>query len=309
VSGPPRVLAIVGATATGKTAISEIVADRLDAEIVCVDSRQVFRELEIGTGKPTPAERAARPHHLYDWIGLGDRPTAGAYARAAAGACREVIGRGRLPMLVGGSGLYLRALMVGLADEPPHDDAIRTGLRAELEAHGLEPLRRRLEHVDPVTASRLAPRDTQRTLRALEVWSASGETMSAWLARGTRPLFDASWRIVEITLESRALDERIASRTRAMFEGGLVEETRALAESPRGERLARLRAIGYDEALALIAGQLDRKEAEARTLLRTRQLAKRQRTWFRHQIDAERLQGTGASVESIARDIQDVVLR
>ncbi len=291
-SAPPRALVIAGATATGKTAVGEAVAARLGGEIVCADSRQVFRELEAGTGKPDARERAAVPHHLFDALALEDRPSAGWYARAAAAAIRGIVARGRTPILVGGSGLYVRALVDGLAAEPPHDAARRARLQAECAREGIEALHRRLAEVDPATAARLAPRDTQRITRALEVWEASGRPISWWQTHTTRPELDCDWRIVEIALAPSTLAERIAARTHAMFGDGLVAETRALVDAGRRGALERLRAIGYDEALAWIDGRADRAGAEEATNARTRRLAKRQRTWFRHQIAAERLDGT-----------------
>lgn len=284
-----RIIAIVGATATGKTAVAEAVAAALDGEVVCADSRQVFRELEIGTGKPTPEERARRPHHLFDALGLGARASAGWYAGTARAACVAIRARGRVPVLVGGSGLYLDAARRGLAPAPPHDPSVRAELRAALEREGPEALHRRLAAADPESARRLAPRDAQRIARALEVFEATGRPLSAWHAGGRTGGIAGRWRILELTCPPRDLLPRIERRTRRMFDEGLVEETRALVAAGHGPALERLRAIGYDEALALLAGRLARPDAEARVNLRTRQLAKRQRTWFRHQVEAERL--------------------
>ena len=291
--GPPRVIAIVGATATGKTDLAERLAEAIGGELVCADSRQVFRELEIGTGKPAPAERAARPHHLFDALTLGQRPSAGWYAQAVGAACGIIHSRGRTPVLVGGSGLWVRAAQHGLSDEPPHDAQVRARIQAELERIGPESLHQRLALVDPATAARLSPRDRQRITRALEVHDASGRPLSWWHEREGKPAVAGEWRVFELTLEPASLDERIAHRTRWMFETGLTEETRALVETGREAPLRALRAVGYDEALELLAGRLSRAEAEERTNLRTRQLAKRQRTWFRHQIEGVRLEGEG----------------
>jgi len=289
----PRIVAVVGATATGKTDLGQALAASLGGEVVCADSRQVFRELEVGTGKPAPADRAARPHHLFDALGLGDRPSAGWYASAAAIACRDIHSRGRTPVLVGGSGLWLRAAQHGLSGEPPHDPQVRARLQAELERDGPEALHARLVLVDPATAARLSPRDRQRITRALEVHEASGRPLSWWHGRQGEPAVAGEWRVFELTLTLHQLDERIARRTRWMFETGLVEETRALVGAGGEPALRALRAVGYDEALELLAGRLTRAEAEERTNLRTRQLAKRQRTWFRHQVEAVRLEGGG----------------
>jgi tRNA dimethylallyltransferase len=297
-----RVLALVGATATGKTDLGEALAARLSGEIVCADSRQVFEELEIGTGRPTPAQRAERPHHLFGALHVAQRASAGWYARAAAEVCEAIFARGARPILVGGSGLYVRALQHGLSGQPPQDPAVRARLEAEAAGNGREALHARLEALDPPTAARLAPRDARRVIRALEVVEVSGRPLSWWHALPADPPLAAEWQVVEITAEPRVLAERIARRTRAMFDGGLIEETRALVERGLEEPLRRLAAVGYDEALDLLAGTLTRDQAEQRTTLRTGQLAKRQRTWFRHQIEATRLDHTrGDTRAALAR--------
>jgi tRNA dimethylallyltransferase len=287
------VVAIVGATATGKTALGEAVAREIEGEVVCADSRQVFRELEIGTGKPDRAQRAAPPHHLFEALALEEKPSAGWYARAAREACAAIHAKGGVPVLVGGSGLYLHAARVGLSAAPPEAPEVRLRLRAEAAAAGAAELHRRLAAVDPESAARLDPNDAQRITRALEVWESSGQPLSWWHAQPSAPAVEGTWQVVELTLEPRELVNRISVRTRGMFEGGLVEETRALLARGRGPALRALHAIGYDEAWDLIEARLDRAAAEARTDLRTAQLAKRQRTWFRHQISAVRVAADG----------------
>jgi tRNA dimethylallyltransferase len=290
---PPRVVAVVGATATGKSDLGEALAEALGGEVVCADSRQVFRELELGTGKPMPAARAARPHHLFDALALGQRPSAGWYAGVAGIVCSAIHSRERTPVLVGGSGLWLRAAQHGLSSEPPHDAAVRVRIQADLEREGAESLHARLARVDPATAARLSTRDRQRITRALEVHEASGRPLSWWHERKGEPAVAGEWRVFELTLAPHVLDERIRRRTRWMFDSGLVEETQALVAAGMEPPLRALRAVGYDEALDVLAGRLTRAGAEERTSLRTRQLAKRQRTWFRHQIEAVRLDGEG----------------
>jgi tRNA dimethylallyltransferase len=296
-------IAVVGATATGKTALAERLARTFDAEVVCADSRQVFAELEIGTGRPTPAERVARPHHLFGTLHLGQHASAGWYARAAAEACDGIRARGRMALLVGGSGLYLRALREGLAATPPHDAVVRARLRAELVARGAPALHERLAIVDPAAAARLAPRDGQRVSRALEVFETTGRPLSWWHARPSRPAPAVVWKVIEVTVEPGELRRRIARRTAWMLDHGLVEETRALLVAGHGEALRALRAIGYDEATAMIAGRLDRAAVESRVNQRTAQLAKRQRTWFRHQIEAVRLDATVGTPEALEREV------
>ncbi len=306
---PARGVAIVGATATGKTSVAEWVADRLGGEVVCADSRQVFRELEIGTGKPTPEERARLPHHLFDALELGERASAGWFARAAAAVCAEITARGRVPVLVGGSGFYVRALMSGLSAEPPHDPAVRDRLREQADRLGVAALHARLTAVDPATAARLHPGDRQRVTRALEVYEASGRSLSEWHAEPASPELAADWAVAELRVTPAALDTRIAARTRMMFDGGLVEECAALVAAGRGAALRDLHAVGYDEALDLLGATIDREHAERRTNVRTRRLAKRQRTWFRHQLESTPVPVDGRPLPSIATEVLDIVTR
>jgi len=310
-----QLLAIVGATATGKTALAESVAEKLGGEVVCADSRQLYRELERGTGKPGPEERVARPHHLFEALSLastaGDAhaPSAGWYAAEARAACEAVHARGRLPVLVGGSGLYLAALQRGLSAAPAVPPEVRARVRGALEAEGPEALHRRLAGVDPATATRVRPGDRQRVTRALEVFEASGRPLSWWQAHPGAMAVAAEWRAIELVAAPAVLARRIEARTGSMFERGLVEETRALLAAGLGEPLARLRAVGYDETAALILGRLTRAEAEARVNARTRQLAKRQRTWFRHQLESTRIESEGRGPAELLRAALDALGR
>ena len=281
------VVALAGATATGKTAVGERVAARLGGAVVCADARQVYRELEIGTGKPTPAERAERPHRLFDWLDLSERATAGRWAREAAAVCERLLEDGVTPVLVGGSGLYLAALERGLHPEPPADAGLRARLEAAWSAEGPEAMHARLASLDPGAAASLRVRDRQRVLRALEIVTAGGRPLSWWRERPRAAPLAAEWRVFQLVCPPEVLGERIAARTRAMWEQGLLEETRGIVTAGKEGALRRLAAIGYDEALAVLAGTLTRDAAIERTAQRTRQLAKRQRTWFRHQLASE----------------------
>jgi tRNA dimethylallyltransferase len=287
------VYAVVGATATGKTDLAEALADRLDAEIVCADSRQVFRELEIGTGKPTRAQIAGRPHHLFDARSIGERASAGWYAREASRVIGEIRSRGRRPLLVGGAGLYLRALQEGLTEEPVLDEAARAERRAAHAATEVTELHGRLRVLDPASAARLRPRDRQRISRALEVVELSGKPIGWWHAQPSRPPVAGEWRIVELRVAAGEIPSRIERRTAWMFAHGLPEEVSALVAAGLEPALRALRAVGYDEALDLLAGLVTREDAERRTSERTRQLARRQRTWFRHQIAADVVEFAG----------------
>ena len=296
------IVALVGATATGKTALGEALAARIGGEILCADARQVFRELEIGSGKPTPAERTSLPHHLFDWLSLGERPSAGGLARAAAEVCEGCFARGSRPLLVGGSGLYVEALQRGLHPEPPRDMAVRERLQRECETSGVEALHARLAALDPDAARTLKPRDRQRVLRALEVVEVSGHTLGWWREHARESPLAADWRAFQLVIEPALLRTRIAGRTEAMWRDGLLEETRALVAAGKEEPLRRLSAIGYDEALEVLAGRLAPEAAKQAISVRTAQLAKRQRTWFRHQLLA-----TAIDASSGARAL-DVVL-
>ena len=309
---PPRrirSLVIAGATATGKTAVAEWLAERLGATLVCADSRQVFRELNIGTGKPAPAELAALPHMLFDALSLDQRPSAGWYAEAAAGALRAIEAADGVALFVGGSGLYLRALMSGLSAQPPSDAELRLRLMGEAAEWGPRPLHRRLSVLDPARAAKLAPTDTQRILRALEIVESSGHTTAWWREQPSSPGFDADWTAIEITLTGEEHYPLIEARTGAMFNSGLIEETQALVTAGREAELARLRAVGYDETLDLLHGRLTREQAEANTSLRTRQLAKRQRTWFRNQLEAVLIPVSGRHIAAIGGDILEAFRR
>lgn len=312
--GERVVIALVGCTATGKTAVAERVAERLGCEVVCADSRQVFRELDIGTGKPAAPERVRAPHHLFeslsirayargaDGAGLA-RATAGWYARAARDACEGVHARGHVPLVVGGSGLYLRAAQRGLAPTPPVDPKVRERLAAELEALGSNVLHRRLAQGDAPSARAIHASDAQRITRALEVLESTGRSLSWWRGRPAAPAVEGRWHAFRLTTDPDELRRRIERRTRWMFESGLIEETRALVQRGLGGALERLRAIGYDEALAIDAGRMDREQAEAGTRLRTAQLAKRQRTWFAHQLEAQAIATEGRTDAQLAEQV------
>lgn len=300
-------IAIMGVTASGKTAVAEGVAASLGAEVVCADARQLFRELVLGTGKPTRDELAALPHHLFDLHELGEQPTAGRWALAAADVCESCFARGVVPVLVGGSGLYLNALREGLHPEPPKDASVRAALESECAALGVAAMHARLRSLDPGSADRLASRDRQRILRALEVVQVGGRSLAWWRELPREAPLAADWRAYELVCESARLSERIEHRSHSMWGSGLLEETRALVELGHEASLRRLAAIGYDEALERLAGSMGAEEAERRMNERTRQLAKRQRTWFRHQTLAEPIPIDPGVSEVMARVLAGVL--
>lgn len=271
---------IAGPTGVGKSRVAMALAARIGGEIVNYDSVQVYRGFDIGSAKPSADECQAVPHHLIDVIDADEPFDAAEFAARAKVACDEIEGRGRRPILVGGTGFYLRALLSGLPELPGRDEALRARIRAIWDApRGAPRLWRLLERIDPATAGRLAPADRHRVERALEVFFSSGRPISTWerpsahveALRATK--FGLSLDRVSL---NRVLDERV----RAMYARGLVEETRALlARFPATSRP--FTTIGYREAAAVVTGAMSVSEAIEQTARRTRAYAKRQMTWLR----------------------------
>jgi len=275
-----RVVCIVGPTASGKTALALELADRLGGEIVSADSRQVYRGLDVGTAKPTPAERVRIPHHCLDLVDPGESFDVARFRTAAAGAIAAIAARGHVPLVVGGTGLYVRALLRGLCPAPPRAPALRAELEAAVAAEGSAALHRRLAALDPAAAARVAPRDTVRIVRALEVALATGVPLSRWQAEhrfAERP-YDAL--VIGLARPTAELDARIAARANAMVAAGFLDEVRALVA-----RGVVVDAVGYREMLACVDGRTDVATAVAATVRATRRFAKRQRTWFRREPD------------------------
>lgn len=291
-AGPrPRLIALVGPTAGGKTALALALAPRLGAEIVSVDSRQVFRRLDVGTAKPDRAARAAVPHHLLDVVEPDEGFDAARFAIAGRAAIADILGRGCHVLLCGGSGLYLRSLTEGLCAAPPADAGVRAKLARELTARGVAALHAELRASDPGAAERIAPRDAARICRALEVLRLTGRTLSAW--QQAHAFADRPYDVLTLVLcpPTPELEERIARRSTAMWDGGLIAETEAVLAAGFAPELRPLQAIGYREALRFLRGELERAGALEQMRLATRQYAKRQRTWFRALADAVWLDG------------------
>jgi tRNA dimethylallyltransferase len=270
---------LAGPTASGKSALAIPLARRLGAEIVSVDSIAVYSGLDIGSAKPSPADRAAVSHHCLDLVAPAEAFSVAAWLAAAAAAVADCRGRGRRILFVGGTPLYLRALRDGLADLPAGDAALRAELLAATAAAGPEQLHARLAAFDPEAAARIHPRDTKRLVRAVEVTTLTGRPLSAAQVAEPNPHFESRLMILDVS--RAALAARIDRRVEAMYAGGIVEETAAALAAPGGIGPTARQAAGYAEAIDLLAGRIDRAEAIRRTQARTRQLAKRQRTWFR----------------------------
>ena len=292
-----RCVCLTGPTACGKTELALELAERIPLEIVSMDSAMVYRGLDVGTAKPTLAVLERVPHHLIDILDPAEPYSAGRFARDAAAAIRDVAARGRLPLLVGGTLLYLRALRDGLAALPGADAAVRARLDAEAAQAGWDVLHTRLATVDPEAAARIAPSDRQRIQRALEVHELTGRALSE-LQRG--PSKGAGIEILTVALvpERRAeLGERIERRFDSMVAAGFVSEVEALRR--RGDldpSLPALRAVGYRQIWAHLDGATDWPEARRRAIVATRQLAKRQLTWLRSEADCERWPAFGADL-------------
>ena len=286
----PSTLCIAGPTASGKTAAALALAQRQDIEIISVDSALVFRGMDIGTAKPSPQEQAAVPHHLIDIRDPTQVYNAQAFVQDATALIADIRARGKAPVLVGGTMLYFKALFDGLDALPQADPAVRAALEQEAAERGWPALHAELARIDPLTAARLAPADSQRIQRALEVFRLSGRPLSAWHSdKGEGGLASGAWTLISLEPQDRAwLHARIAQRFEAMLAQGFVDEVRALrARGDLQADLPAMRCVGYRQVWqALDAGQnLDdpkvRSEVRDLGIFATRQLAKRQITWLR----------------------------
>jgi tRNA dimethylallyltransferase len=270
-----------GPTAVGKTGIGVALAQRIGAEIISLDSMAIYRGMDIGTAKPSAAERAAVPHHLLDIVEPWAEFSVAQYVDAAALKVEEVRARGREALFVGGTPLYLKSLLRGLFEGPPADWQLRQEIEGELAHVGQQALYDRLVQVDPVAASHIHPHDTRRLIRALEVYRATGEPISHQQLEFEEGRAAEECRVFVLRRAREELHRRIEVRVEGMIEVGLVEEVRQLTAN--GGELSRTacQAVGYREALEFLAGAYDREEMISRMKARTRRFAKRQGTWFR----------------------------
>jgi len=303
-SSLPLAIAICGATSVGKTAIALEVARALDGEIVNADSRQIYRELTIGTGVPSAVQLAVVPHHLFQFVDPCERYSAGSYVRDASAVMDEIDARSKTPVVVGGTGLYIEALDGSMPmDRRAADFAVRTRVRNEALTHHHATLRDWLKVISPDDARRVPPNDRYRTLRALEGVLASRALDTP--RENLPPLITRKLGAVVLDLEPAVLNERISARVRSMFDLGIVEE--ALALSLRCPQAPALTGLGYAEALAWSRGEMTRAEAIASTIHRTIRYAKRQRTWFRRmdsavRIDAANARAAADAIVRVARE-------
>jgi tRNA dimethylallyltransferase len=289
---PPLVI-VLGPTASGKTALSLSLAEQFDGEIVNCDSVAMYREFDIGTAKPTASERARAPHHLLDCVAPTGHVTAGEYARQARHVLDEIKARGHLPIVVGGTGLYLRALLDGLFPAPQRSEELRQRLRERAESRGSIYLHRILLRLDRAAAEKIHANDTPKLIRAIEVCLASRQKMTElWQQRGRDPL--RGFHILRLGLDPdrQALYDRINRRAQQMFESGLIEETQRLLEK-YSNAAGPLSSLGYKQAAQYLRGELTREQTLQSAQQAHRNYAKRQMTWFRREPEVTWLTGFG----------------
>lgn len=290
---------LAGPTASGKTAVGIELARLIDAEIVSLDSMTLYRRMDIGTAKPTPAERADAPHHLLDILEPWEEFAVADYLAAAERVCRDITARGKTPLFVGGTGLYLRSLLRGVFAGPPADWAFRRRIDAASREHPPDWLHARVQAVDPDTAARLHPSDRRRLIRALEVFHLTGTPLSRQQQEQPLPAKARPVHVFWLSPPRDWLYERINHRVDRMLAAGLVEEVAALLADPRGFSRTASQALGYKEIIAHLREGVPLDESIERLKARTRQFAKRQHTWFRNLEECREVPITGS--ETAAR--------
>ncbi|MFA5662890.1 tRNA (adenosine(37)-N6)-dimethylallyltransferase MiaA [Castellaniella sp.] len=301
------ILCLTGPTAAGKSAAALALAQRWPIEIIVMDSATLYRGMDIGTAKPDRAEQARVRHHLIDILDPAQHYSAARFATDATRLIAEIEARGHRPLLCGGTLLYWKALREGLHDLPGADPQLRAELDARARRHGWPALHADLARVDPATAARLAPHDSQRLQRALEIFHTSGRPMSHWLAQPARPLLPGR-SFVTLSLEPGrrdALHARIAQRFDAMLQAGLLEEVESLMARPDlHPGLPAIRCVGYRQLWEHLQGRMPLPEAREQAIAATRQLARRQLTWLRAQSERQRIDGLAADA---TRQVVDAV--
>ena len=280
-------LILTGPTGSGKSRLALTLAERLGAEVVSMDSMALYRHMDVGTAKPSAEDRRRVPHHLIDVLDPWEPASVAWWLGRAAECVRSVEGRGKRGLVVGGTPLYLKALLHGLFDGPPADPDLRRSLSDEAERLGSAALHARLAAVDPPSAARLHPNDVRRIIRALEVWQLTGRPLSAWQTQWPGSVLSTQYsvlstpRVLWLDLPRDELYARIDARAAQMFGGGLIAEAEALRRLPQPLGREAAQAVGYREAFAYLDGRVTRDEALRLLRTRSRRLARRQRTWFR----------------------------
>jgi tRNA dimethylallyltransferase len=294
---------LAGATATGKTATGIVLAQRINAEIISLDSMSIYRGMDIGTAKPSPEEQRGVPHHLIDILDPHEDFSVADYLAAAEQACRGILDRSRVPLFVGGTGLYLRAILRGVFEGPSADPGIRERLEAFAKEHSPEQLHQRLAQVDALAAKRLHPQDVRRVIRALEIFEITGRPASEQQDEGPLPESERPSRVFWLSPPRSWLHHRINTRVDAMFAAGLVEEVQSLMQQPRGLGRTALQALGYKEVITHLRGESSLPVTIDQVKTRTRQFAKRQETWFKNLVECHPLSITRQeSPETVAEE-------
>ena len=302
VSAPPRprLVAIVGPTATGKSALAVALARRIGGEVVSCDSTAVYRGFDIGTDKPSLAARRGVPHHLIDVAEPTERYSAARYAVEAAAAVRRVTAAGRVPVLVGGSGLYYRALIRGLCPAPARDDRLRARLRRTAARHGVGRLQRLVARVDPESAVRIQPRDEKRLVRALEVYLLSGRTLTAHFAETRSPLEDYDVLSFALRLPAEETARRVARRVDRQFERGVLDEVRRALAAGVPEQAHPFNGLVYRQALQHLRGLRDERATRALIVQENRRYSRRQLIWFRKEPNLHWIPRPGEHPDALA---------
>jgi len=282
----PPALFIMGPTAAGKTDLAIELAKRFPVEIISVDSALVYKGMDIGTAKPSKAELEQYPHHLVDIIEPTDSYSAGSFRQDALALMADITARGKIPLLVGGTMLYFNALQNGLADLPTADPAIRLKLEQEVEQHGLAYLHNRLADIDPIAAKRIHVNDPQRIQRALEVYEITGKPLTELTQKKSEPLPYEVIKIILSPFDRSVLHQRIANRYAKMIEMDFINEVKSLfAHEECNVNLPAIRSVGYRQAWSYLEGEYDQETFIEKSIIATRQMAKRQITWLRSQSD------------------------
>lgn len=284
----PTIICLTGPTAAGKSAVTHAMASRWDLEVIVMDSATIYQGMDIGTAKPSAAEQAATPHHLLDILDPKDSYSAAQFVHDTEKLIDEIHSRERHVVLCGGTLLYYKALREGLSTMPESTPAVRAQLNTEAAQKGWPALHAELALIDPESAARLAPNDSQRVQRALEIYRSSGKSMSAWLRDAPpKPLFNRRYQTISLEPTERPLlSPRIAARYHDMIEQGLVHEVEKLyARADLHTGLPAIRSVGYRQIWAYLAGEIDLEQAIEKAVIATRQLAKRQMTWLRAMPD------------------------
>ena len=310
-SFPPAIF-LMGPTASGKTGVAVELAQTLPVEIISVDSALVYRDMDIGTAKPDAATLARAPHHLIEIIDPTEAYSAAAFRRDALRLMHDITQRGRIPLLVGGTMLYFKALREGLSDLPQSDPVVRAALDAEIAQHGIKHLHKQLAMVDAETAARLKQTDTQRIQRAMEIYRITGQPMSALINKSLSRERERGWgegelpyRVIPIALvpsDRSVLHARIATRFSAMLGQGLVDELRGLREKyPLQPNMTSMRCVGYRQAWQFMEGEINEAQLLETGIAATRQLAKRQLTWLRSMPE-------NIEVDCLTHNLEKIVL-